>query len=85
MNGTIPVTKLKLQRTFIMKISYWLGLARWWLALHVMRRKDRNRVLYYFQFHSEAFATLRKPVFQRLERNAGYRIKEEARRRHGQA
>lgn len=66
-----------------MKISYWLGLARWWLALHVvMQRKDRNKVLYHFQFWREAQATLRGLTFARLERNAGHWVREEG-ARHG--
>jgi hypothetical protein len=84
MNGLTKARKLKLQRTFIMKISYWLGLVRWWVALHVvMRRKDRNKIMYHFQFWRQAQATLRGPIFNKLERNAGYRVREE-RRWHGE-
>jgi len=67
--------KLKLQRTFTMKISCWLGLARWWLALRFMRSRDRFRVLYYFEFHKAAQVALRGPVLIRLERSASSRIK----------
>lgn len=75
---------MKLQRTFITSIDYWLGLVRWWVALHVMRKKDRNKVMYHFQFWREARAVLREPMFNRLERNAGYWVREE-KKRHGKA
>lgn len=80
----MKATNLKLHRTFITRISYWFGLVRWWLALRVMGRKQRDKVLYHFQFWREAQATLRGPTFKRLERNAGYWVREE-RRRHGKA
>ena len=85
MNGSMQERNLKLQRTFITRIDYWLGLVRWWVATQVvMRRKDRDKVMYHFQFWREARATLRGPTFNRLERNAGYWVREE-KKRHGKA
>lgn len=72
---------LKLQRSFATSSLYYLGLVRWWLALRVMGKKQRDKVMYHFQFWREARATLRGPTFNRLERNAGYWVREEKKRR----
>lgn len=71
-------TKLKLQQTSpIMKVKYWVGLARWWVALRVMPKKQRRQTLFYFQFWRNAQATLRGPIFTRLEKSAAYAVRSE--------
>lgn len=74
--------KLRLQRSFATSSLYYLGLARWWIALRVMGKKERNKIMYHFQFWREAKATLRGPIFKRLERSAGHWVREE-KKRHG--
>jgi hypothetical protein len=46
-----------------------------------MGKKQRDKVMYHFQFWREARAVLRGPTFNRLERNAGYWVREEKERR----
>lgn len=59
---------------------YRLGLARWWIALHIMPRKTRNQTMYYFQFWREAKAVLRGAVFDRIERGAKFAVREDGKR-----
>ena len=74
--------KLRLRRTFITNSLYWLGLARWWIALHIMPRKTRNQIMYYFEFWRETKAVLRGAVFDRIERGAKFAVREDG-KRHG--